>query len=117
MGLLDKIRSKNRGTGKHGNGPSFSLTTGLDPRRNSSARDLTLKLTTEILERIFIYLCPHSQDETYEDCETAAPDKGCCLCDSRNLAHCGRVNKRWNRLANKVLYVELLRCGWKVADL
>ncbi|CAD6452471.1 9296f058-1431-4cd4-91ed-68d0faa4fff3 [Sclerotinia trifoliorum] len=62
------------------------------------------KLPDKLLERIFILVCPHSQDETYETCEQSSLDDCCPLCDTRDLAHCAQVSRRWRNTAVRVLY-------------
>ncbi|KAB8292265.1 hypothetical protein EYC80_008007 [Monilinia laxa] len=62
------------------------------------------RLPDKLLERIFILVCPHSQDETYETCEQSSLDDCCPLCDTRDLAHCARVSKKWRNIAVRVLY-------------
>ncbi|ROT43103.1 F-box domain-containing protein [Sodiomyces alkalinus F11] len=57
-----------------------------------------------VLERIFAFVCPHSQDETYENCEQSALEDTCMLCDMRDLAHCVQVCKRWRNPARNLLY-------------
>ncbi|KAI3528001.1 F-box domain-containing protein [Colletotrichum abscissum] len=49
-------------------------------------------------------VCPHAQDDTYEECETCAALGACALCDLRDLAHCALVCKRWYNLATGILY-------------
>ena len=61
------------------------------------------KLPTPILERIFSFVCPHSQDESYESCEQSAIEDTCMLCDLRDLAHCAQVSTRWRTAATNVL--------------
>ncbi|TEA21262.1 hypothetical protein C8034_v007361 [Colletotrichum sidae] len=61
-------------------------------------------LPKDILPRIFSFVCPHTQDETYETCETSAIFDACMLCDLRDLAHCARVCWKWNQAANALLY-------------
>ncbi|KAK7456208.1 hypothetical protein CaCOL14_004250 [Colletotrichum acutatum] len=72
------------------------------PTRASAA--LFQSLPKEILPRIFSFVCPHTQDETYETCETSAIFDACMLCDLRDLAHCARVCWKWNQAANALLY-------------
>ncbi|KAF5870929.1 putative f-box domain protein [Botrytis fragariae] len=62
------------------------------------------KLPDKVLERIFILVCPHSQDETYETCEQSSLDDCCPLCDTRDLAHCAQVSRKWRNVAIGVLY-------------
>lgn len=66
------------------------------------------KLPEKLLTRIFIYVCPHSQDETYETCEQSSLDDCCQWCDTRDLAHCARVSKKWRNVTVRVLLVTTL---------
>ena len=84
--------------------PTGALNPLLFPPSPFSAR-LLAALPTKVLERIFTYICPHALDETYETCEESANDKGCMLCDLRDLAHCAQVNRIWRSAAIKILYV------------
>lgn len=61
-------------------------------------------LPAEVLETIFAFLCPHSQDETYLSNEESAADDTCMLCDMRNLANASRVCREWKRVAQTLLY-------------
>ncbi|KAK8065372.1 hypothetical protein PG997_012119 [Apiospora hydei] len=63
-----------------------------------------LDLPVPVLERIFTFVCPHSQDESYENCEQSALEDACMLCDQRDLAHAGMVCKQWRKAAIPVLY-------------
>jgi hypothetical protein len=82
------------------------------PRSNSLAphgtppvsSQLLAKLPGPLLERIFSFVCPHTQDETYESCEQSAVDVGdtCMLCDLRDLAHCAQVSRKWRVHASNV---------------
>jgi hypothetical protein len=66
---------------------------------------LLAKLPGPLLERIYSFVCPHTQDETYESCEQSAIDVGdtCMLCDLRDLAHCAQVSRKWRFHATNVL--------------
>ncbi|OLN82111.1 hypothetical protein CCHL11_07650 [Colletotrichum chlorophyti] len=72
------------------------------PTRASAV--LLQNLPKHVLARIFSFVCPHTQDETYETCETSAIFDACMLCDLRDLAHCARVSSQWNKVANTLLY-------------
>jgi hypothetical protein len=59
-----------------------------------------------VVAHIFAFVCPHSQDQTYEKCEDSTFGD-CMLCDMRDLAHCVQVCRRWRPVAELVLYVHL----------
>lgn len=67
------------------------------------SRRTLAKLPDSILERIFAFVCPHAQDETYESCEDSGVEDTCMLCDLRDLSHCAQVSKRWRAAAVNVL--------------
>ncbi|PNY26074.1 Uncharacterized protein TCAP_03989 [Tolypocladium capitatum] len=69
----------------------------------ASARRLA-QVPPAVLRRIFAFVCPHSQDESYETCEESANDVGCMLCDLRDLSHCAQVSRSWRASAMVVLY-------------
>lgn len=68
-----------------------------------ASADLLLHLPANIVERIFSFVCPHTQDESYETCEQSALENSCMLCDLRDLAHCAQVCKNWRSSARKLL--------------
>ncbi|KAH6626411.1 hypothetical protein B0J18DRAFT_140353 [Chaetomium sp. MPI-SDFR-AT-0129] len=72
------------------------------PTRGSAA--LLAQFPPAVYERIFAFVCPHSQDETYSTCEQSSIDDGCMLCDLRDLARCVAVCRRWKEEAVKLLY-------------
>jgi hypothetical protein len=59
-------------------------------------------LPTPLMLRIFAFVCPHTQDDTYETCEQSAIEDSCMLCDLRDLAHAGMACKKW-RIASRQL--------------
>ena len=61
------------------------------------------QLPDPVLERIFAFVCPHTQDETYETQEQSSVEDACMLCDLRDLAHCVQVSRRWRKAAVRVL--------------
>ncbi|KAJ9148428.1 F-box domain-containing protein [Pleurostoma richardsiae] len=69
----------------------------------ASAR-LVGALPDAALERIFAFVCPHTQDETYETQEQSSIEDACMLCDLRDLAHCVQVCRKWRAAAVRVLY-------------
>lgn len=74
----------------------------LFPPTHASARLLAM-LPNGVLERIFAFVCPHSRDESYETCEGSTSEKGCMLCDQRDLSHCAKVCRQWRPSAVRVL--------------
>jgi len=73
------------------------------PATHRSSR-LASQLPENALRSIFAAVCPQSGDETYETCErSAAEATTCALCDTRDLAHCAMVSKRWRASAIKAL--------------
>lgn len=73
------------------------------PNRASAAK--LAALPAPVLERIFAFVCPHTQDCSYETQEQSSLEDACMLCDLRDLSHCIQVNRRWCKTAAKVLYV------------
>jgi hypothetical protein len=67
------------------------------------SRETLNALPEPILERIFAFVCPHTQDDTYESCEQSAVEDTCMLCDLRDLSHCAQTSRRWRRCANNVM--------------
>ncbi|KAG5981487.1 hypothetical protein E4U55_002884 [Claviceps digitariae] len=80
----------------------FGLDTDVFPPSRFSAQ-LLAALPPKVLVRIFTFVCPHALDESYETCEESA-EKGCMLCDLRDLSHCVRVNRAWREIAIQILY-------------
>jgi hypothetical protein len=67
------------------------------------SKELIASLPEAILERIFAFVCPHTQDTTYETCEQSFVEDSCMLCDLRDLCHCAQVSRRWRAVASSVL--------------
>ncbi|KZL64684.1 f-box domain-containing protein, partial [Colletotrichum incanum] len=61
-------------------------------------------LPDTVLGRIMRFICPHSQDETYETCEARAIVDACALCHLRDPAHSARVCIKWCNPATAILY-------------
>ncbi len=70
-----------------------------------ASADLLLHLPSSLIERIFTFVCPHTQDESYETCEQSALENSCMLCDLRDLGHCAQVCKKWRSSARKLMSV------------
>lgn len=73
------------------------------PNRASAAK--LAALPGPVLERIFAFVCPHTQDCSYETQEQSSLEDACMLCDTRDLSHCVLVNRKWSKTAPRVLYV------------
>ncbi|KAG6026192.1 hypothetical protein E4U41_001321 [Claviceps citrina] len=82
--------------------PGFGLDTNVFPPSPLSAQ-LLAALPPKVLSRIFAFVCPHALDESYETCEESA-EKGCMLCDLRDLSRCVLVNRAWREIAIQILY-------------
>lgn len=65
--------------------------------------DWTATLPSDVLAKIFGFVCPHTQDMSYESCELSAEEDTCMLCDLRDLSYCVRVSRRWRKVAVPVL--------------
>lgn len=73
------------------------------PRPTRDSAFALAHLPSPILERIFAFVCPQSQDESYGTCEQSSVEDACMLCDLRDLAHCVAVCRRWKTEAVKLL--------------
>ncbi|KAI6633528.1 hypothetical protein MCOR14_006654 [Pyricularia oryzae] len=122
MGLFKRSKDKRKsdshhthggGNGKHGGGGGFLGVPGSMPGYGAGQIQSTASMTSSrllarlpdaILERIFLFVCPHTGDETYETCEQSSEDDACMLCNQRDLAHCAAVSKQWRRAAIRQLY-------------
>lgn len=100
MKFLKKLRSRSHGKEQSN---VVDIARNVPPYQAPPWTDLINKLPPPILERIFGFVCPHTQDETYESCEQSAIEDACMLCDLRDLAHCTKVSRRWRKLAANVL--------------
>ncbi|KAK8031518.1 hypothetical protein PG990_001252 [Apiospora arundinis] len=94
--------SHSRSISKPSNGYHNEYSNGSPTYPNTFAPWLDLPIP--VMQRIFTFVCPHSQDETYENCEQSALEDACMLCDQRDLAHAGMVCKKWRKAAIPVLY-------------
>jgi hypothetical protein len=65
------------------------------------------RLPDNVLHRIFTFVCPHATDHSYLSAEETATEAGCMLCDMRDLARCGTVNRRWHRIAEPLQYTSI----------
>ena len=91
------------------NGPEYPFSRGgnthhgFQSRPTRASMQMLAALPPVILERIFSFVCPHSQDESYETCEQSALGDACMLCDLRDLAYAGLACKKWRASAIKVM--------------
>lgn len=97
MGLLKHFRSKS----KLRESPQSARQIPYMPARGG--RDFSNRLGEDILERIFTFVCPHVQDESYETSENSQIGDGCMLCDLRDLGKSAQVSRKWYRVAQKLL--------------
>ncbi|CAL5871490.1 uncharacterized protein PFLUO_LOCUS5743 [Penicillium psychrofluorescens] len=96
MGLLDRIRRPRASAGSASD--TFSPDT--------FGPDWTRHLPRPVLTRIFVFVCPHAVDNSYDSSEESMTDD-CMLCDMRDLAHCALVSKRWLLEARALLYTNV----------
>ena len=101
MGLLKHFRSRSRLSSGPQSTSQHPSTTPPTPYRG---RDHISRLPEKVLARIFGYVCPHSQDFSYEPSERSQIGDGCMLCDLRDLSHCAAVCRKWYRVAQTALY-------------
>ncbi|KAI5364845.1 Putative F-box domain, leucine-rich repeat domain superfamily, F-box-like domain superfamily [Septoria linicola] len=106
MGLLKHFRSKSRL--KQESPPSKSYANyPPSPQPRRTGRDLTQRLPEKVLTNIFSYVCPHTQDYTYDPCEQSQIGDGCMLCDLRDLSHCAQTCRKWYASAQQQLYTSI----------
>ncbi|KAK4204258.1 hypothetical protein QBC40DRAFT_192262 [Triangularia verruculosa] len=81
---------------------------GFRPMATGYSPQLIARLPEGVLRKIFLSVCPHAGDKSYETFEGSSgivgEEGGCMLCDMRDLAHCIAVNRRWRGEGVKVLY-------------
>ncbi|KAJ5908672.1 hypothetical protein N7495_001354 [Penicillium taxi] len=102
MGILERLRSRHSGRHSAGN---VSATEPPTPPR-FLGRDYTRELPRSVLARIFTFVCPHTNDCSYDTSEESMSD-GCMLCDMRDLACCTQVCKRWFLEARTLLFTHI----------
>ena len=107
MGLLKHFRSKSRLKEISSPLPYDSSYPPVPPTPARFGRDLTQRLPDKVLTNIFTYICPHTQDFSYEHSENSQIGDGCMLCDLRDLAACAQVCRKWYGLAQKLLYTSV----------
>lgn len=103
MGFLKNLRSKSRMKGER-SPPSSPYRS---PNYARGGRDFTTRLPEKVLANIFSYVCPHTQDYTYESCESSQIGDGCMLCDLRDLAHCAQACRKWYAVGQQQLYTSV----------
>ncbi|KAH8430765.1 F-box domain protein [Aspergillus melleus] len=113
MGFLSRLRKRSKSLGRAGksNAVSYDHLRTHDPLPrvpvNITGGDHTKKLPPQVLARIFVHVCPHANDGSYESSEESMTEDGCMLCDMRDLAHCALVCKRWFLEARRLLYAHV----------
>nr|POE87456.1 hypothetical protein CFP56_30045 [Quercus suber] len=101
MGLLKHFRSRAR---LKDNSASARAYTSPHAPPARGGRDFTSRLPANVLGNILTYVCPHSQDTSYEPSERSQIGDGCMLCDLRDLASCAQVCRKWYGVAQALLY-------------
>ena len=99
MKFLKHIRSKSKL--KEDDSRGYEYPTGPARYRESLAGHP--HLPEIMLDTIFSYVCLHTQDESWEPPEKSMVADGCMLCDTRDLAQCTLVCKKWHAPAQKLL--------------
>ncbi|CAK1366050.1 hypothetical protein CB0940_09512 [Cercospora beticola] len=107
MGFLKHFRSKSRLKQDSPPRPNYANYPSSPPLPRHMGRDLTKRLPEKVLTNIFSYVCPHTQDYTYEQCEQSQIGDGCMLCDLRDLAHCAQTCRKWYASAQQQLYTSV----------
>ncbi|KAG8529837.1 uncharacterized protein KY384_005318 [Bacidia gigantensis] len=106
MKFLSSLRSKTLLKGRSGGGDL--KTSNIDDNdidtQSSFPPNPTFGYSQSLLTRLFSYVCPHSQDGSYNSCEDSQMDGGCMLCDMRDLAQCATVTRHWAPAAQSLLY-------------
>jgi hypothetical protein len=102
MGFLKRIRSRSRIKSQEAASYDYGSS---QPSRTArySTTDFSSRLPLPVLDRVFSYVCPHTQDETYLPSEDSMVEDGCMPCDLRDLAQASLVCSRWNECAMKRL--------------
>lgn len=62
------------------------------------------RLPEPLIGLILGYVCPHSNDTSYEPSESCIPENTCSLCDLRDLASCSLVSQSFYVAVQAVLY-------------
>ena len=102
MGFLKHLRSKSRLKDVTSSATS-SYRFKKSPNAARFGRDFTQRLPDDLLERIFIEICPHTRDQSYEPSEKSSVGDGCMLCDLRDLAKTAQVCRKWYNVAQDLL--------------
>lgn len=106
MGFLSRLRKRSKSHSRAGNAASYEhLRTHREdvPPLPIMGTDYTKRLPRRVLIRIFSFVCPHTEDNSYDTSEESMTEDGCMLCDMRDLAHCALVCKRWSIDADTLL--------------
>ncbi|KAI9712582.1 MAG: hypothetical protein M1828_001683 [Chrysothrix sp. TS-e1954] len=96
MGILKYFRSKR-------SKPKAQQELQPYPRRYNG-RDHTSKLPLILLYRVFTFVCPHAEDDSYQSHEESLGRTSCPSCDLKNLVCCSLVNHTWKKATCELLY-------------
>lgn len=106
MKFLSHIRSRSKlkqQENAHAAQFDYAQFTGSAPHDQPSNPSPASNLAQHVLRKIFTYVCPHTEDETYVSSDDSMVDGGCMLCDMRDLAQCALVRKTWSEVASLLL--------------
>ena len=101
MRFLSHIRSKSKPKAQQ-NTPEAYIYPRHEAQPSLHSRAAAI-LPKNILAEIFAYICPHTLDDTYVNCEDSMLGDECMLCDMRDLAHCAMVSRAWSQAAQRAL--------------
>lgn len=98
MGLLKQFRSRSKLAAEEKQNGQYNY-----PVQPVAGRDHITRLPTEVLKRIFEFVCPHTIEKSYESSDRVDIGDGCMLCDLRDLARCAAVGRCWYQPAQEQL--------------
>lgn len=102
MGLLRHIRTRSRIKDSHDDSSASKGAWGIE-NLSLGGVDVTARLPSTILSRIFVEVCPLTVDDSYNSSEESLLEDGCALCDMKDLAQCALVSRKWYTAARELL--------------
>ncbi|KAI9846348.1 MAG: hypothetical protein M1837_004201 [Sclerophora amabilis] len=104
MKFLKHIRSKSKLKESDSQSTDYPPPAYSGPSKYSHSLAAHPQLPNNILETIFAFVCPHTEDESREPPEKSMVADGCMLCDLRDLAQCAPVCRKWYESTQKAMY-------------